>query len=470
MDIDRRFNPMTNPKDKTDIFSRFDRLFDGLSLLASPLASDWEDRFKRLNSILFAIIAIPILVGFSISSLRSGKTMLSAFLFGNAFLFAMGFVVARIYENVMYFYRTCIGIISLLFLYLLVISGPDGHMALWLYILPVAVFIIIDRKEGLLFLIFFILCMQVAFHVQSSFPSLAPLNDAFRFRLSFTFIIVVVFSSSFQNIRQRYQDILIEKNTALEAEKEKLAEAKKEAEAGSLAKSDFLASMSHELRTPLNHIIGFTELVAGKNCGDLNEEQSEYLEDVLHSSRHLLSLINDMLDLSKIESGKFELVLTEVPLKESLEQSLLMIREKVIQKNLETLVESHDPCAHVKADIRKLKQILYNLLSNAVKYTPDGGTIKIIAQTLLEQEKEESPPMVEIIVQDSGIGISAEDLDRIFHPFEQLKNKNNSIHRGTGLGLALTRNFVELHGGKMWAESLGQGKGSTFHFTLPLAP
>lgn len=461
---------MTNPKKKTDIFSRFDRLFDGLSLLVSPLASDWEDRFKRLNSILFAIITIPILVGFSISSLRSGKTLLSAFLFGAAFLFAMGFLAARIYENVIYLYRTCIGIISLLFLYLLVISGPDGHMALWLYILPLAVFIIMDRKEGLLFLIFFILCMQIAFHAQSAFPSLAPLNDAFRFRLSFTFIIVVIFSSSFQNIRQRYQDILIEKNTALEAEKDKLAEAKKEAEAASLAKSDFLASMSHELRTPLNHIIGFTELVAGKNCGDLNEEQSEYLEDVLHSSRHLLSLINDMLDLSKIESGKFELVLTEVPLQESLEQSLLVIREKVIQKNLETLVETHDPCVHVKADIRKLKQILYNLLSNAVKYTPDGGTIKIIAQTVWAQEKGESPAMIEIRVQDSGIGISAEDLDRIFHPFEQLKNKNNAIHRGTGLGLALTRNFVELHGGKMWAESPGQGKGSTFHFTLPLAP
>jgi signal transduction histidine kinase len=461
---------MDHPEEKPDLLSRFDRLYDGLSLLVSPMVHNWEERFKRLNALLFAIITIPILAGFSVSSFRSGKYLLAAFLMGNAIVFSMGFVAARIYKNMDYFYKTCLFIISLLFLYLLAVSGPDGHLALWLYILPMAVFIMMDRNQGVVFILLFILCMQVIFFLQNVIPSLEPLNEAYRFRFSFSFIVVSVLASGFQTIRQRYQSTLIEKNKALEEEKEKLAEAKKEAEAANRAKSDFLASMSHELRTPLNHIIGFTELVVGKNCGDLNEEQSEYLEDVLRSSHHLLSLINDMLDLSKIESGKFELSLDDVPLRESLEQSLLMIREKAVQKNLTTRVASPDDLLMVRADSRKLKQILYNLLSNAVKYTPDHGVITISTETFCSKDSNESPAHVKISVQDSGIGIDAEDLDRIFSPFEQLKNKSNAIHRGTGLGLALTRSLVELHGGRLRVESPGKGMGTVFHFTLPLVP
>ena len=245
-------------------------------------------------------------------------------------------------------------------------------------------------------------------------------------------------------------------------------------EKASQAKSVFLANMSHELRTPLNHIIGFTELVVDKNFGDLNEDQAEYLQDVLHSSRHLLELINDILDLSKVEAGKLELQPTPVKLRELLENSLIMVKEKALKHRIKLSHSSNGIPIMITADERKLKQIIYNLLSNAVKFTPDGGQVTISAQRYNNRNQKvyavdngESGSVM-ISISDTGIGINSNDLQRIFKPFDQVETSRSRKFQGTGLGLSLTKSLVELHGGKIWAESEGEGKGSTFSFTLPI--
>ena len=261
---------------------------------------------------------------------------------------------------------------------------------------------------------------------------------------------------------------------------------KEAAEAANRAKSQFLANMSHEVRTPLNHIIGFTELILDKNFGELNEVQEEYLTDVYQSSKHLLTLINDILDLSKVEAGNLELEPSNVDVRAVLENSLIMVKEKAIKHGIEIQLSTNfDSTSKVIwADERKLKQIIYNLLSNAIKFTPDGGEIRLAAD-LAESSKlraqsesgsfqlsasdvELQRDWVQLSVKDTGIGLKKEDLVRIFNPFEQVDGSVNRMYQGAGLGLSLTKRLVELHGGQIWAESEGEGKGATFSFIIPL--
>jgi signal transduction histidine kinase len=231
-------------------------------------------------------------------------------------------------------------------------------------------------------------------------------------------------------------------------------------EQASRAKSDFLANMSHELRTPLNSILGFSEVLQEQMVGDLNEKQQEYVKYILTSGRHLLSLINDILDLAKIESGKMTLEANSFPLKNLLESSMAMLKEKAIKHGVAMELELAPSLAAetIAADERKLKQILFNLLSNAVKFTPEGGAVRLRA----EKEGE----LFKITVADTGIGIKQEDIGRLFHSFAQLESPYAKQYEGTGLGLALTKKLVELHGGKIWVES-EEGKGSSFIFTIP---
>ncbi len=246
---------------------------------------------------------------------------------------------------------------------------------------------------------------------------------------------------------------------------EQLYQGKIAAEASNAAKSEFLSNMSHELRTPLNHIIGFTELMLGKDFGDLNKVQEEYLTDVHQSSLHLLSLVNEILDISKIEAGKLELKPWEFNLKALLEQSPAIIMEKAKARNIDLKIQADDIPETFVADELRVKQILYNLLSNAVKFTNDGGTICLGARMIAGVGGERNE--VEISVVDDGVGIEKENLEKIFEPFSQVENSLSRRYPGTGIGLALTRSLVEMHGGRIWVESEGLEKGSAFRFTLP---
>jgi len=222
-------------------------------------------------------------------------------------------------------------------------------------------------------------------------------------------------------------------------------------------KSEFLANMSHELRTPLNAIIGFSEVLLQGIFGDVNEKQREYLADVLGSGQHLLSLINDILDLSKIEAGRMDLELTTFAIREALESGLTIVRERAARNGIKLSAVVASDVGTIEADERKVKQILYNLLSNAVKFTPDGGRVDVSVRADNDD--------VRVEVRDTGIGVAAEDQERIFEEFRQVGRERS--REGTGLGLTLTKRFIELHGGRIWLES-SPGKGSTFAFTLPV--
>ncbi len=271
-----------------------------------------------------------------------------------------------------------------------------------------------------------------------------------------------------KKVKQRTRD--------LEEAMASLTIAKEAAEASDRAKSEFLANMSHELRTPLNHIIGFTDLIVSGACGSLTDTQVEYLKDVLSSSKHLLSLINGILDLSKVEAGKMELKLIDIHLSSFLEQNMNIVREKAFRHHLQLVLDVDNSVDIIRADDQKLTQIVYNLLSNATKFTPDGGEIILTAQRIDNSElpisnqeinNSVNGQWVKIGVSDSGIGIKGEDIERIFNSFEQVDGSASRNYEGTGLGLALSQSLVELHGGRIWVESDGLEQGATFFFTLP---
>ncbi len=224
-------------------------------------------------------------------------------------------------------------------------------------------------------------------------------------------------------------------------------------------KSEFLASVSHELRTPLNAIIGFSEVMLERLFGEVNEKQEEYLNDILSSGRHLLSLINDILDLAKIEAGRMELELGAFDVPQAIDNTLMLVRERAMRRGI-VLERSVEPrLGEITGDERKVKQVLLNLLSNAVKFTPEGGRIEVRAAV--------ADGTVEISVSDTGVGIAPEDHEAVFEEFRQVGSDYARRHEGTGLGLALARRFVELHGGRIWIKSQ-TGQGSTFTFAIPM--
>ena len=268
---------------------------------------------------------------------------------------------------------------------------------------------------------------------------------------------------------------------------DELKKATEIAENANRAKSDFLANMSHELRTPLNAIIGFSEVLKEQFFGPLIKKQVEYVDDILESGKHLLSLINDILDLSKVEAGKMELELSRVNISDLINNSLIMIKEKAMKHHitLNNDIRHEVEDLEIMADARKLKQVLFNLLSNAAKFTPDGGVIRLAAKLahgypIMDHDKKEvtsglsamndafNLDFLEISVEDTGIGIIPEHQENIFEPFYQVKGFKQDKTPGTGLGLPLSKDLVELHGGTIWVESAGEGKGSKFSFKIPI--
>jgi signal transduction histidine kinase len=232
-----------------------------------------------------------------------------------------------------------------------------------------------------------------------------------------------------------------------------------ELEEASQHKSDFLANMSHELRTPLNAIIGFSQVLRDEMVGSVNPKQAEYLDDIISSGNHLLSLINDVLDLSKVEAGQIELEVHPFSLREALERGVVMVRERATEDGVRVAFTADPEVDVVDGDERRIKQVIFNLLSNAVKFTPAGGEVDVSA-TRANGE-------VRVSVADTGPGIAPEDFERIFEEFQQTE-VGGEQREGTGLGLALSKRFVELHGGRIWLES-EVGRGSTFTFALPMS-
>jgi signal transduction histidine kinase/putative methionine-R-sulfoxide reductase with GAF domain len=232
----------------------------------------------------------------------------------------------------------------------------------------------------------------------------------------------------------------------------------RELAAASQHKSDFLANMSHELRTPLNAIIGFSEVLSERMFGELNEKQDEYLKDIHASGQHLLSLINDILDLSKIEAGRMELELTDFDLSAAIDNALTLVRERAGRRGITLHTALDAGVGQIHADERKLRQVLLNLLSNAIKFTPEGGRIDVQARPVNGS--------IEVSVTDTGVGIALADQEAVFEEFRQVGTADKKVE-GTGLGLALSRKFIELHGGKIWVRSQ-VGQGSTFAFTVPV--
>jgi len=252
------------------------------------------------------------------------------------------------------------------------------------------------------------------------------------------------------------QSVLAIQNARLFRE---IEEKSRQIESANRHKSEFLANMSHELRTPLNAIIGFSEVLGERLFGELNEKQAEYTDDILTSGRHLLSLINEILDLSKVEAGRMELETTTFDLPLAIDNARTFVRERATNHEITLDVKVDERIGDIVGDERKIKQILLNLLSNAVKFTPQGGRITISARPIAAA--------VEISVTDTGIGIAEQDQPKVFEEFRQVGNDNAKKIEGTGLGLTLAKKFVELHGGRIWVES-ELGKGSTFVFTLPI--
>jgi signal transduction histidine kinase len=217
--------------------------------------------------------------------------------------------------------------------------------------------------------------------------------------------------------------------------------------------------MSHELRTPLNAVIGFSDVLEQRLFGELNERQSDYVRDIASSGRHLLEVVNEILDLSKVEAGRMELEPSAFALAETIRAALAFVRERAVGHSIEVGANLPNDLGTVIADERKVRQVLLNLLSNAVKFTPDGGTITVQARRVGAE--------VEVSVRDSGIGIAAEDQARVFDEFQQVGRPSERSREGTGLGLTLAKRFIELHGGRIAVKS-ELGKGTTFTFVIPV--
>ena len=246
----------------------------------------------------------------------------------------------------------------------------------------------------------------------------------------------------------------------LEKAHEELKDLAAELKRTARVKSEFLANMSHELRTPLNSINGFSEVLYDETFGPLNEKQKQYVTNVLTSGKHLLLLINQILDMAKVESGKMTLALSSLPMKSLLDEISMLVADMASKKKIQMVLEIAEDLPDIKADALKVKEILYNLLSNAIKFTPEGGEIGMRAK------KADSE--IEIVVWDTGVGIAPENMEKIFEGFFRVDTPYSRVTEGTGLGLPLSKKLVELHGGKLSVKSEGLNKGASVRFTLPI--
>jgi signal transduction histidine kinase len=437
---------------------------------------DFANKF-RFGRVLL-IPAVLFFLGYAVNSYLMGYFLPAALMLYGALASGVGIGLAatprgmQAWERFYYLFLS-VGFLlplGLFHLELIWVIGRLDYLS-WIFLYPLLALFLLGEKIGFAFIA--VLSIAIGILLVFPRPATTPVLNVTNIKVQFglTMVVSLIVSALYERTRKTTQERLLaseasltDSNAALQkanAESLRLARA---AEFANKTKSEFLANMSHELRTPLNHIIGFTDLVLEETDGELNESHKDYLQDVAFSSRHLLSLIDDILDLSKVEAGKLELHLTDVPLVSVLERCTVMVKEKALRHGVVIQIDAGAAPEHFRADERRLRQIVYNLLSNAVKFTPSSGRVSLRAWV---GENAGSGKVLELAVSDTGIGIEQGNLERIFLPFEQVAPAADTHSEGTGLGLSLSRRLAELHGGKIWAESEGLGKGSTFRVVLP---
>ena len=274
----------------------------------------------------------------------------------------------------------------------------------------------------------------------------------------FTHIIYIKNKGEFYDLAKQFNFMALKLNKVYQEQEEKIAIRTRDLMAANKHKSEFLSNMSHELRTPLNAIIGFSEIMSQEMFGDLNDKQKEYMNDITKSGIHLLSLINDILDLSKVEAGRMELHLTTLDMNHMIQESCSIVNEIAKSRSIKLTFNPIENLRHLIVDERKTKQIILNLVSNAIKFTPENGEVTI---AIVDKTK-----YLEVSITDTGIGISEDDLKKLFQSFKQVGTDITKKAQGSGLGLVLAKQFIELHGGRIWVKSELK-KGTSFIFSLP---
>ncbi|MRR16053.1 MAG: hypothetical protein EG826_06325 [Deltaproteobacteria bacterium] len=460
------------------------RILEAINRFFVPASLDPEERSRRLVAGFAALVAAAVLYLYGTRNLIHGNLTNGFLEFGTAVIYTFSFFFGKTQRKIETLIKVNLGWTGFLLLFLLLHSATRWHEMFWLYLFLPALFFLLGPLAGMIWnLVFLTGVAVVLFVLQGKIPNTAPLETDYAVRYLISLTALTLITYGYESVRERYRIEVKEKQRTIEEEKAKLQKAKHEAEQANLAKSQFLANMSHELRTPLNAIIGFTELLVNRHAGEINPTQQEHLSDIHQSGTHLLALINDVLDLAKVEAGRMELEPGIVNLPALIDASMIMFREGARKQGIALESKLDGLPVTIRVDERKFKQILNNLLSNAVKFTPDGGRIIVSGEILrreggrfLDHKGDKLPasvagddgPWLKISVADTGVGIPRDDLERIFEPFEQGDGSDSRRFQGTGLGLSLSRKLAALHGGNVFAESPGPKQGATVSFLIPL--